>query len=282
MDKNKKQLTRRDFIRNTGYVGVGIFASSFLLNACKELGIDGKGSYTIDAERCTGCGDCLPQCYYDAINLPKKSNYSINSTTCYECGVCVPVCPYNAIEISVSPISFNESACVGCGKCIQICKNRTQSISWVVDTYVVNQTTCNPTTCQGGRCKKVCAYDAVILTDKSFIDTNSCVRCGKCYSVCPTSSITKAYVHKDDATCINCGDCLPECEYGVITATVPDDYKAPQINQQTCQKCGKCIDLNACKWNSIIGEKYTASISEKSCRSCGKCEYVCNYNAISN
>jgi heterodisulfide reductase subunit A len=56
----------------------------------------------VDADACTGCGDCLTACPYDAISMGEGSDRHvavISPTGCKGCGGCVPICPENAIDL---------------------------------------------------------------------------------------------------------------------------------------------------------------------------------------
>jgi pyruvate formate lyase activating enzyme len=46
---------------------------------------------------------------------------AIYPSKCTHCGECVPVCPLNAINLTNETISINRSLCNNCGKCAQVC-----------------------------------------------------------------------------------------------------------------------------------------------------------------
>ncbi len=56
--------------------------------------------YSIDEEKCTGCGSCLKACPHGAISGEKKKSHKINDDQCEKCGICKEVCKFEAITIS--------------------------------------------------------------------------------------------------------------------------------------------------------------------------------------
>ncbi|MFC1948121.1 NADH-ubiquinone oxidoreductase-F iron-sulfur binding region domain-containing protein [Chloroflexota bacterium] len=61
---------------------------------CKELIY-----YTIDSEKCTGCGVCLRSCAHSAISGEKKQPYVIDTELCQKCGICRSECRFDAIQV---------------------------------------------------------------------------------------------------------------------------------------------------------------------------------------
>ncbi|GAB7140361.1 4Fe-4S binding protein [Deferribacterales bacterium RsTz2092] len=54
-------------------------------------------AYTIDNEKCLGCGACAATCPVSAIESD-SGKYKINADVCIECGSCASDCPANAIH----------------------------------------------------------------------------------------------------------------------------------------------------------------------------------------
>ncbi len=64
-------------------------------------------TYTINTDKCAGCGICVKSCPVSAISGEIKKPHSINIEMCIKCGSCLEVCPekYNAIEIKTGSAS---------------------------------------------------------------------------------------------------------------------------------------------------------------------------------
>jgi len=59
----------------------------------------GGSTAVIDPDTCTGCGECVRRCRFDAIRKPSpeaSTRYQIDAISCEGCGVCVDVCPTHA------------------------------------------------------------------------------------------------------------------------------------------------------------------------------------------
>lgn len=57
-------------------------------------------TYSIDADKCTGCGDCLRSCIHKAITGEKKKPHVIDAELCRKCGICRSECKFDAIQVS--------------------------------------------------------------------------------------------------------------------------------------------------------------------------------------
>lgn len=62
---------------------------------CKEL-----LTFTIDNEKCTGCGLCLRKCAVEAIVGEKRQAHYILDEKCVKCGMCFENCRFDAITVN--------------------------------------------------------------------------------------------------------------------------------------------------------------------------------------
>ena len=71
-----------------------IYHKKCTAKSCKPL-----LTYTIDTEKCVGCGACKKNCPVDAIVGEKKKVHEIRQDLCIKCGKCYAVCKFDAVII---------------------------------------------------------------------------------------------------------------------------------------------------------------------------------------
>ena len=91
--------------------------------------------------------------------------------------------------------------------------------------------------CLAASCQKVCPKDAISFrNNRSYIDLDKCIRCGKCANACPYNAI----VHLERPCQAACG----------MDAIVSDEHGRAVINQDKCVACGQC--LVSCPFGAIV------------------------------
>ncbi len=91
--------------------------------------------------------------------------------------------------------------------------------------------------CIAASCQKVCPKDAISFrNNRSYIDLDKCIKCGKCAKACPYNAI----VHLERPCAAACG----------MDAIVSDEYGRATINQDKCVACGQC--LVSCPFGAIV------------------------------
>lgn len=82
--------------------------------------------------------------------------------------------------------------------------------------------------CLAHPCQEVCPRGAIsMVNDRSFIDQEKCIKCGKCKSVCPYDAIAKKE-----------RPCMKACGVNAITS---DKYGRACIDNDKCVSCGMCM-----------------------------------------
>jgi len=56
--------------------------------------------YSIDPEKCTGCGACLKACAAEAVTGEQKKPHVIDPKKCIKCGACYEACKFDAVVVS--------------------------------------------------------------------------------------------------------------------------------------------------------------------------------------
>ena len=56
-------------------------------------------TYSINADKCTGCGMCIKVCPTQATSGEKKKTHKIDNDKCIRCGACIESCKFDAITV---------------------------------------------------------------------------------------------------------------------------------------------------------------------------------------
>jgi len=91
--------------------------------------------------------------------------------------------------------------------------------------------------CLAASCQKVCPKGAISFrNNRSYIDLDKCIRCGKCAKACPYNAI----VHLERPCAAACG----------MDAIGSDEHGRAVIDQDKCVACGQC--LVSCPFGAIV------------------------------
>jgi Fe-S-cluster-containing hydrogenase component 2 len=75
----------------------GIFVLVLVLLAVIAAVASGGTRFWVEADKCSGCGDCLVVCPVNAITIEDGKSH-IDPDACINCGLCQGVCTYDAIH----------------------------------------------------------------------------------------------------------------------------------------------------------------------------------------
>lgn len=73
------------------------YEAHILEHKCPAHACSALLSYSIDAEKCKGCGLCAKNCPTNCITGEKKKPYVIKEDDCIKCGTCVDKCKFDAV-----------------------------------------------------------------------------------------------------------------------------------------------------------------------------------------
>lgn len=116
---------------------------------------------------CLGLGDCVRACPFDALSIGSEGIAVVNADRCTGCGLCVPVCPKELFQfyprmrrIELSCVAREKQSvvratcmvgCTLCRKCVAKCP--AQAIEWDGRTIIVHH---EPCLAYGPSCGEAC------------------------------------------------------------------------------------------------------------------------------
>ena len=143
----------------------------------------------------------------DLIRPPWSVEEYLFVELCRNCNACVEACPETIIQFDSRKqpfLNFHSGECTFCADCVTVCdtgalhKTHPDAQPW--DTSVSLKQGClseQNTLCRS--CGEVCQYDALhfprnmTAITKPEIDTEQCIGCGACVSICPTEALDVQY-----------------------------------------------------------------------------------------
>lgn len=137
---------------------------------CKLVGFVPNGGPKSCNYGCTGYGNCVKVCPFDAIHI-ENGIAVVDKEKCKACGKCIAECPKNLIEL----VPYDAKHIVQCNS---------------GDKGPVTMKACQ-TGCIGcGLCVKACPAGAVTVENfHAHIDQEKCTGCGACKEKCPKKII---------------------------------------------------------------------------------------------
>lgn len=101
--------------------------------------------------------------------------------------------------------------------------------------------------CFARPCASNCPKDAIVFKrGKAEIQTEKCIKCGKCFERCPFHSI----VHN----CVPCEDACP------VGAVKQNEKGISEVNHEKCIGCGKC--MKSCPFGAIVKRSGILSVGK--------------------
>jgi electron transport complex protein RnfB len=133
------------------------------------------GGETACAFGCLGLGECVDACDFEAMYMNDETGLPvIIDDKCVACGACVDACPRDIIELRKKNKKDR--------KIFVSCVNK--------DKGGPARKACKVTCIGCGKCEKVCNFEAITIENNlSFIDSDKCKLCRKCFAECPTGAI---------------------------------------------------------------------------------------------
>ena len=117
---------------------------------------------------CTGFGNCVKACPYDAIQIC-DGVARVNPLKCKACKLCIKTCPKSIIDL----VPLHEA------NSVVFCKNK--------DKGAATRKECKVGCIGCMKCQKTCEFDAIhVQNNFATVDYDKCTGCGKCVEGCPT------------------------------------------------------------------------------------------------
>ena len=122
--------------------------------------------FSIDKEKCVGCGVCAFTCLFGAISAEDDAaqHYEIDADKCIECSQCMNMCPKSAIAPPegwkpIQSVHIIPEKCKGCSLCARVCKAGAPT-GVVKEPFTIQDDKCF----RCGLCASKCRFEAIEVT----------------------------------------------------------------------------------------------------------------------
>jgi TPP-dependent indolepyruvate ferredoxin oxidoreductase alpha subunit len=272
----------------------------------------------IDADKCDGCGWCIESCQYGAVTIHPSTKKAIVCDICDGQPKCIDSCPESALSLtgrSTDKVVTGDIGCYTLGalppmNTVQTCLCMGAGISQaagLVHAGVNDKTFAvigDSTFFHGGMpgllniaynranvCVVILDNRTVAMTGHQPTPGSGKTAMGDDSKVVKIETIAKS-LGIDRVDIVDPYDVNKTIQVlrevmdyqgpSVVISERPCPLKipkgAPRVIQETCNKCGVCVNAFGCPAISLNAEK--AVIDETLCSGCGVCETVCPFDAI--
>jgi protein NrfC len=195
-DINTGAVSRRNFLKASGLVGVGaifggVVANQFIVKDDAFSIEPSQGYLLVDTKKCSGCTSCMIACslaHEGMVNLGlsriqvrtnsfKPYPYDIAQNQCRQCPypACAAACPVGAISADEETGAriVAEDKCIGCQRCIVACPFSPSRMQWnFIDQHAQKCDLCTDTPYWNGEgglegeraCQVACPMQAISFT----------------------------------------------------------------------------------------------------------------------
>lgn len=147
--------------------------------------------YSVDGERCVGCGQCSSVCSFDAVDAWRADAVQINAN-CASCGNCADVCPRRAISFGrVAPLKTTRANGSGVPTGAVDAKRfeRRRALVWFggLAASAVGGAALGRIATKSALASEPVVRPPGSVSERDFL--RRCVRCGECLRACPNDAL---------------------------------------------------------------------------------------------